>query len=210
MFLDKLYCQLEVLKKPNQKQQTIQQSMGSSPCCCKNTQDTIQEMKLKIEPRNSNHDNMVADLKKPIPLQQIMPLQEEDDFALFLVMEQYDRLLIKNKRKSKSYSPGGDVQTFSRENLTSYYLKGKHHQKPSKKTRSLTTKLSTSFQSIGIRSILKKKELSNNKSSYFQQISDAQKSIKSVHFDVALSPRNSINRKVDVWKKKKIFLRSYL
>ncbi|CAD8137602.1 unnamed protein product [Paramecium pentaurelia] len=183
--------------------------MGSQPCCCKNPQDPIQEMKLKMEHRSINHQILVADLKKPIPLEQILPLQEEDDFALFLVMEQYDRLITKSQRKSKSYSPSVDIQIISKENLTSYYLKSKNQQKPSKKTRSLTTKLSTSFQSIGIKSILKKKELINNKSSYFQQVSDVQKSIKSVHFDVALSPKNSINRKADVLKKK-IFLRSYL
>ncbi|CAK78886.1 unnamed protein product (macronuclear) [Paramecium tetraurelia] len=183
--------------------------MGSQPCCCKTPQDPIQEMKLKMEQRNTNFQIFVADLKKPIPLEQILPLQEEDDFALFLVMEQYDRLITKNKRKSKSYSPHVDILSISKENLTSYYLKSKSKQKPSKKTRSLTTKLSTSFQSQGIRSILKKKELINNKSQYFQQVSDVQKSVKSVHFDVALSPKNSINRKVNVLKKK-IFLRSYL
>ncbi|CAD8139989.1 unnamed protein product [Paramecium octaurelia] len=184
--------------------------MGSKPCCCKNTQDPIQEMKLKMEPMNSNHEILVADLKKPIPLEQILPLQEEDDFALFLVMDQYDRLIIKSRAKAKSYSPAGDIQTNSRENFTSYYMKRKNHYKPSKKTRSLTTKLSTSFQSIGIRSILKKKDLTNNKSSYFQQISDVQKSIKSVHFDVVQSPKNSINRQTDVLKKKKMFLKSYI
>ncbi|CAD8047208.1 unnamed protein product [Paramecium primaurelia] len=184
--------------------------MGSQPCCCKNTQDPIQEMKLKMEPRKSNHEIFVADLKKPIPLEQILPLQEEDDFALFLLMDQYDRLIVKNKTKAKSYSPACDIQTNSRENFTSYYLKRKIHHKPSKKTRSLTTKLSTSFQSIGIRSILKKKELINNKAQYFQQISDVQKSIKSVHFDVALSPKNNINRQGDVLKKRKLFLKSYI
>ncbi|CAD8132384.1 unnamed protein product [Paramecium pentaurelia] len=183
--------------------------MGSKPCCCESPNNSIKEIKIIIHQLSQEFQIPANIPQKPVPLQMMQSLKEEDDFGLFLVMEQYERLLHKQNYRIKSFSPSYQIQTETKDFTTTYNLK-KHVQKINlKKSRSLTnSKISTSSQKSAIKSILKQKP-TQNQISYKQQISAPQRSIKSVHFNPVLSPKNRISRQSQL-AKKRIFLRSYL
>ncbi|CAD8143042.1 unnamed protein product [Paramecium octaurelia] len=182
--------------------------MGSKPCCCESPRNSMKEIKIIINQISQEFQIPVNTPSKPEPLQMMQSLKEEDDFGLFLVMEQYERLLIKQNKRNKSYSPSYQIKTETKDFTTLYNFK-KHLQKfDLKKSKSLTnSKISTASQRSAIKSILKQK-LTQNQISYKQQISDPQRSIKSVHFDHVLSPKNRISRQSQ-FAKKRIFIKSY-
>ncbi|CAD8076876.1 unnamed protein product [Paramecium sonneborni] len=180
--------------------------MGSKPCFCESPKSSIQEINIIIHQLTQIPANAP---QKPIPLQMVKSLKEEDDFGLFLVMEQYERLLIKHNKRIKSTSPSHQIENKNQDIKTTYNLK-KHTRKVDlKKSKSLTnTKISTSSKRSSVKSILKKKS-AQNQISYEQQISAPQRSIKSVHFDFVQSPINIIQRQ-SLTAKKKVYLRSDL
>ncbi|CAD8054614.1 unnamed protein product [Paramecium sonneborni] len=180
--------------------------MGSKPCCYESPKNSIQEIKIIIHQLSQIPANAP---QKPIPLQMMKSLKEEDDFGLFLVMEQYERLLVKQNKRIKSSSASYQIQTETKDFTTQYNFKKHKGMVDLKKSRSLTnTKISTSSQRSAIKSILKKKS-AQNQMFYKQQISAPQRSIKSVHFDPVQSPKNTIQRQ-SLFAKKKVYLKSYL
>ncbi|CAD8136057.1 unnamed protein product [Paramecium octaurelia] len=204
-----LQCYSRNSQEFQQLLQKLLHSMGSKPCCCESPKTQFSEINIIIhqlsqEIRLPNCNPP----QKPVPLQMMKSLKQEDDFGFFLVMEQYERLLRKQNPRIKSASPSWQIQTETKDFTTTYNQKKHQGNLDYQKSRSFSnTKISTASQKSTIKSILKKRS-TQNQISCKQETSVTHRSFKFVHFDQVLSSKNAVQGQLKIGLKKQMFLRA--
>ncbi|CAK94723.1 unnamed protein product (macronuclear) [Paramecium tetraurelia] len=188
-----LQCYSRIFLRIQQLLQKLLHSMGSKPCCCESPKNQFSEINIIIQQISQEVRLPTKNPpQKPVPLQMMKSLKQEDDFGFFLVMEQYERLLRKKNHRIRSASPNQQIQTETKEFTTTQNLKKHQGKLDYQKSRSFSnTKISTSSQKSTIKSILKKRS-TQNQISYKQEKSFTHRSFKFVHFDQAVSSKNAI------------------